>query len=119
MAVSPIRLTLGLLGLLLFCASDAQAQTLNCDNAKAANDVLICQTPELSSRDKQMAYLIASLRKTLSAKEQQVLDTEQQSWRRSLGSCGKDTVCIADRYDQRIHQLLTVKCLKADRCPQW
>ena len=116
MGLSPIRLAASLLGLLLFCASGAQAQTLNCDNAKAANDVLICQTPQLSSRDKQMAYLVANLRRTLSAKEQKVLDSEQRSWRHSLGSCGKDTVCIAGRYDQRIHQLLTVKCLQADRC---
>jgi uncharacterized protein len=119
MALSRISLTAGMLGLLLLCGSGAHAQTLNCDNAKVANDVPICQTPELSSRDKQMAYLVANLRKRLSAKELQVLDTEQQSWRRSLVSCGKNTVCIADRYDQRIHQLLTVECLKANRCAQW
>jgi uncharacterized protein len=66
-----------------------------------------------------MAYLVMNLHKTLSARERSRLDAEQHSWRHTLVSCGKDTDCIADRYDQRIHQLLTVKCLDANRCAQW
>ncbi|MGA2313272.1 MAG: hypothetical protein ABSF87_13030, partial [Xanthobacteraceae bacterium] len=106
-------------GLLLFCASGAEAQSSNCADAKSANEVVIYQTPRLSSRDRQMTYLVMHLRKPLSARQQQVLDAEQHSWRHALASCGKDVDCIADRYDQRIHQLLTVKCLDANRCAQW
>ena len=109
----------GVLGLLLFCASGAQAQGSNCGGAKTAIEPVICQTPPLSSRDQQMAYLVTNLRKILSARERRRLDAEQHSWRHSLASCGKDMDCIADRYDQRIHQLLTVKCLDAGRCVQW
>jgi uncharacterized protein len=119
MALSRISLTAGTLGLLLFCASGAQAQSSNCADAKTATEVLICQTPRLSSREEQMAYLLRNLRKTLSARQQRVLDAEQHAWRHALASCGKDVDCIADRYDQRIHQLLTVKCLDTDRCAQW
>jgi len=119
MALSRIPLTVGFLGLLLFCASGAEAQSSNCADAKLANEVVICQTPRLSSRDRQMTYLVMHLRKPLSARQQQVLDAEQHSWRHALASCGKDVDCIADRYDQRIHQLLTVKCLDANRCAQW
>jgi len=119
MALRRIPLTAGMLGLLLFAASSAQAQGSNCGEAKTATRALICQTPHLSSRDQQLAYLVMNLRQTLSAKQQRVLDTEQRSWRHTLVSCGKDTDCIADRYDNRIHQLLTVKCLEANRCVQW
>jgi len=119
MALSRIPLTVGFLGLLLFCASGAQAQSPHCAAAKSANEVVICQTPRLSSRDQQMAYLVMNLRKTLSAKGRRVLDAEQRSWRHALVSCGTDPDCMADRYDQRIHQLLTVDCLQADRCARW
>jgi uncharacterized protein len=119
MALLRIPLTAGMLGLLLFCAAGAQAQGSNCGGAKTATAALICQTPRLSSRDQQMAYLVTHLHKTLSARERRVLDAEQHSWRRHLASCGKDPDCIADRYDQRIHQLLTIKCLDANRCAQW
>ena len=109
----------GILGLQLFCASGAQAQGANCGGAKTATEALICQTPRLSSRDQQIAYLVINLHKTLSARERRRLDAEQHSWRHTLVSCGKDADCIADRYDQRIHQLLTVKCLDANRCARW
>jgi uncharacterized protein len=119
MTPSPIHFTAVALGLLLFCASSAQAQGANCGGAKTATEAVICQTPRLSSRDQQMTYLVMNLRKTLSARQQRVLDAEQHSWRHALASCGKDVDCVADRYDQRIHQLLTVKCLDANRCAQW
>jgi uncharacterized protein len=119
MAQSHMSLTTGMLGLLLFCASGAQAQSSHCGGAKTANEASICHTPRLSSRDAQMIYLVMNLRKTLSARQQRVLDAEQHSWRHALASCGKDVDCIADRYDQRIHQLLTVRCLDASRCAQW
>jgi len=108
MALARIPLTAGMLGLLLFCASGAQAQTSDCGHAKTANEVLICQTPRLLSRDQQMAYLVINLRKTLSARERRRLDAEQHSWRHALASCGKDMDCIADRYDQRIHHSLAI-----------
>lgn len=119
MALSRISLTAGTLGLLLFCASRALAQNSNCADAKTVTEVLICHTPRLSSREEQMTYLVMNLRKPLSARQQRVLDAEQHAWRHALASCGKDVDCIADRYDQRIHQLLTVKCLDANRCAQW
>jgi uncharacterized protein len=119
MAILRIPLMAGMLGLLPFCASSAQAQGPNCGGAKTAIEAVICQTPRLSSRDQQMAYLVTNLRETLSARERRRLDAEQHSWRHALASCGKDIDCIADRYDQRIHQLLTVKCLDAGRCAQW
>ncbi len=119
MALLPLPLTAGMLGLLLFCASGAEAQGSNCGGAKTAIKAVICQTPRLSSRDQQMVYLVTNLRKTLSARERRRLDAEQYSWRLALASCGKDMDCIADRYDQRIHQLLTVKCVDANRCAQW
>jgi hypothetical protein len=37
----------GTLGLLLFCASGAQAQGPNCGGAKMAIEAVICQTPRL------------------------------------------------------------------------
>ena len=119
MAILRIPLMAGMLGLLLFCASGAQAQGSNCGGAKTATEALMCQTPRLSSRDQQMAYLVTNLHKTLSARGRRRLDAEQHAWRHALASCGKDVDCIADRHDQRIHQLLTVKCLDADRCAQW
>ena len=119
MALLRIPLTAGMLGLLLFCASGAQAQVSHCGDAKTATEAVICQTPRLSSRDQQMIYLVTNLRKTLSARERRRLDAEQHSWRHALASCGNDMDCIADRYDQRIHQLLTVRCLDTGRCAQW
>jgi uncharacterized protein len=71
------------------------------------------------TKNQEMAYLLKNLRKTLPARDRRRLNAEQRSWRRHLVSCSKDPDCIADRYDQRIHQLLTVKCLDASRCAQW
>jgi hypothetical protein len=41
--------------------------------------VLICQTPRLSSRDQEMAYLLKNLRKTLPARDRRQLNAEQRS----------------------------------------
>ncbi|MFY9894605.1 MAG: lysozyme inhibitor LprI family protein [Xanthobacteraceae bacterium] len=116
MTPSPIRFAAAVLGLLLF---GAQAQSADCGHRRTATAVLICQTPRLSSRDQEMAYLLKNLRKTLPAGDRRRLNAEQRAWRRHLVSCSKDPDCIADRYDQRIHQLLTVKCLHASRCARW
>jgi uncharacterized protein len=119
MTLSRIRFAVGTLGLLLFCAFGAQAQSSNCGEAKTADEVLICQNHQLSWRDKEMAHLVSMLRKSMSAKERRVLDAEQHSWRRARMSCGKDVYCIEDHYDQRIHQLLTVGCLRERNCSRW
>ncbi len=119
MATLRISLMAGILGLLLLCAPGAQAQDSHCGGAKTATEAVICQTPRLSARDQQMAHLVTNLRKTLSAGARRRLDAEQHSWRHALASCGNDMDCIADRHDQRIHQLLTVRCLDTGRCAQW
>jgi uncharacterized protein len=119
MMLSRIGFVASTIGSLLFYASGAQAQSFNCRHGETAGEVLICQTPRLSSLNQEMSYLVLPLRESLPARERRVLDAEQHSWRRSLVTCGKDVDCIADRYGQRIHQLLTVECLRAGRCSRW
>jgi uncharacterized protein len=119
MMLSRIGFVAGTLGSLLFYTSGAQAQSFNCRHAKTADQVLICQTPRLSSLDQEMSYLVSRLRKSLSARERRVLDAEQHSWQRARMSCGGDANCIKDSYDDRIHQLLTVECLRMSRCSRW
>ncbi len=119
MMLSRVGFVAGTLGSLLFCASGAQAQSFNCRHARTADQVVICQTPRLSSLDQEMSYLVSRLRKSLSASERRALDAEQHSWRRARMSCGGDANCIKDSYDNRIHQLLTVECLRMNRCSSW
>ncbi len=119
MRLSRIAFVAGTLASLLFYTSGAQAQSFNCRHAETADQVLICQTPRLSSLDQEMSYLVFRLRKSLSARERRVLDAEQHSWRHARMLCGRDADCIKDSYNDRIHQLLNVECLRMSRCSRW
>lgn len=106
----------GLFTLLAIFSGSGQAHSSSCSGTKAGQNLLICQSPRLSWRDHEMARLVSMLQRRMSRKERRVLGSEQRSFRRTRDKCGSDEDCIADRYDERIHQLRIVECLRESRC---
>jgi uncharacterized protein len=86
-------------------SSTAQAASFNCRMATRADEILICQDPELSALDEQMASLFFELRNKLSGSDRAALETDQDAWLESRFQCGRDRDCIESQYRERIEQL--------------
>jgi uncharacterized protein len=91
---------------LLVLKDTANAQSFNCRYAKTSDEVLICQEPELSKLDEQMADKYFSLRNILDRSDQALLARQQANWIRGRMSCGRDSDCIASSYRRRIRALV-------------
>ena len=84
----------------------AQAASFNCNTADRPDEVLICQSRELSALDEQMASLYFTLRNRLAGSERRALEAEQRSWLQGRMACGRDFRCIDLAYTRRIQQVL-------------
>jgi uncharacterized protein len=93
------------IALLVAFAVPGHGQSFNCNYAKTADEVAICQYPNLSALDEQMSSLFYRLRNSLPARQVGFLEAEQASWLQSRMACGRDVDCIEESYQRRIRQL--------------
>jgi uncharacterized protein len=84
----------------------AHAASFNCNTADRPDDVLICQSRELSDLDERMSSLYFTLRNRLGGGERRELEADQSSWLRGRKACGRDFRCIERAYTRRIQQIL-------------
>jgi uncharacterized protein len=68
----------------------AKAQSFNCNYARTPDEVLICNSRELSD---------------LYAWRRSMMEQEQARWLRWRMSCGRDFYCVKRAYDLRIREL--------------
>jgi uncharacterized protein len=87
--------------------SPAEAQSFNCRYAKAADEVLICQSPRLAGLDERMSSIYFRLRNSLPGRQRASLEADQAAWLRGRQACGRDGSCIEDAYRRRIQELLS------------
>ncbi len=83
----------------------AQAQSFNCRYASRPDEVLICQSSELSQLDSRMSGMYFRLRNQLGGNARYRLEADQKNWLAGRMSCGRDYGCIASSYHRRISQL--------------
>jgi uncharacterized protein len=80
----------------------AQGPSFNCGMASKPDEVLICQSPELSALDRNMSGLYFTIRNRLAGPARAQLDADQTAWLNSRYACGRDFGCVAAAYRQRI-----------------
>ena len=94
---------LALAGLLLI--GPAHAQSFNCRNARAPDEVAICRDARLSRLDERLSDRFYHLRDSLSGRERVRLDLRQSAWLDARHRCRADRACIARAYRARISEL--------------
>ncbi len=86
-------------------STHARAQSFNCSLAKSADEVLICQYPDLARLDERLAGLYSELRNRLAGADRRDLEQKQAEWLETRRSCGRDRTCVEQVYLSRIQQL--------------
>jgi len=84
----------------------AQAASFNCRLADKPDEVLICQSRELSALDDRMSSLYFTLRNRLRGLQRSALETQQTAWLRGRMACGRDYGCVLNAYNSQIQVLL-------------
>jgi uncharacterized protein len=91
--------------LLAYCASPADAQSINCRGQTAPDFVAICTDPRLASRDSQAAALFNKLMQRTDATGQAALRAQRLGFQRTRGACQADRRCMIAAYDDQIATL--------------
>jgi uncharacterized protein len=92
--------------LLLACgAVPAHAQSFNCNYAKTADEVAICQYPKLADMDIKLANLYFGYRNLSYGRDRQKLEATESFWLQYRHSCGRDAPCIARAYQDQVNLL--------------
>jgi len=74
--------------------------SFNCSAASTDTERSICSNPKLSLLDNLMVF---SYKLDLKNSNDSVqIKTEQSNWRKSRDSCGSDTSCLTDSYNQKL-----------------
>lgn len=98
-----------LLTLPLTSFAAAQAPAFDCSKvAEGSIEALVCQTPDLSALDRQMAEVYQQASAKTGAPQPSQLKAEQRGWIKGRDECWKDDDkprCVADSYRLRIAEL--------------
>lgn len=79
--------------------------SFDCSKTLDVDEQTICQSPRLSSKDRELASLYSDLKANLGAASISRLKKEQRSWLKLRSSCGSDESCISTLYTSRIQTL--------------
>jgi uncharacterized protein YecT (DUF1311 family) len=79
----------------------------DCSKSRAADELEICRSGELSLLDRQLNAVFAALRSRLPKDQQVTLEAQEQIWLKQRAACMADAGCIGDAYRTRIAQLQT------------
>jgi uncharacterized protein len=81
------------------------AQSFDCREARRADEVAICENPDLAELDMQMSRIYFSLLNRLSRQDRDQLRHEQTEWLGDRMDCGDDVDCLRTMYRERINEL--------------
>lgn len=95
---STIILVVGILA-----SSAASSASFNCSKAKGCVENVICQSPQLSQLDSEMAQLYFSIKQYSSRRGAKALLSSQRSWLKRRNTCGCDANCLVGYYNDRIN----------------
>jgi hypothetical protein len=85
--------------------SPASAPSFDCQKAKYANEIAVCQDSKLAHMDRNLADLYNGLRTIATPTERRLIDADQTHWIIQLRACGADSQCIANSYKGRVRYL--------------
>jgi uncharacterized protein len=93
--------------LIVFLTSSvpSTAQSFNCRYARAADEVMICQSRQLSALDERMSSTYYSVRNSLSGADRRRLERTNRIWLQERQGCGRDAACITNIYRSWIRDL--------------
>lgn len=77
----------------------ANAASVDCSTAAAADEIAICNDPDLSRRDEAMAAQTRVLMARLPVEAQAGVLHSEQAWLRGRAACGGDVACLQSSYD--------------------
>ena len=92
-------------GVSLLLVQSAQAQSFNCQNARARDEIAICEDGRLSRLDERLSRRFYRLRENLYGQDRARLDWTQSRWLDARHRCGFNRGCIAETYRARIAEL--------------
>jgi len=104
--MSRLRVAFVTAAVLALTPLSAQAASFNCRLADKPDEVLICQSPELSALDDRMSSLYFTLRNRVYGLQRAALEQQQSAWLRRRFACGRDYRCVEGAYLNQIQVLM-------------
>ena len=92
-----------------FTTPAAAQPSFNCKLARTPDEIVICRTPVLQKRDRELAAVYTALRNRLTGAARAKLDADEAGWVKARGGCGSDPDCIEAAYDDQISLLQDYK----------
>jgi uncharacterized protein len=89
----------------VFTPSLLPAQSFDCRDARRADEVAICENPDLAELDMQMSRIYFSSLNRLNIRDRDQLRHEQIEWLGDRQDCGSDVDCLRRIYRERINEL--------------
>ena len=96
------------LGLLMCGRGGALAASFDCEQARTADEVAICQDRGLSDLDVRMATLFEVVTSLVAMGQRGAIRDDQRDWLAERGDCGADRSCLRQSYRKRIGVLESV-----------
>lgn len=96
------------IAILLTLCTGADAASFNCARAQGCVENVICDSPQLSDMDSEMASLYYTLQSQSSRRGARALLSSQRQWLRSRNTCHCDANCLVGHYSDRIGQFRAV-----------
>lgn len=91
-----------------FAPSGASAQSFNCREAFAPDEILICDRPGLRNLDRELHALYVQKLNAAPVFLQTMIREEQEAWRRSRHRCRNNVRCVRSHYRARLRELEVV-----------
>lgn len=95
----------GLAAVAIAGTAEAQSPSFNCDRARSASQVAICNDGTLARLDSEHELLFSRVLAAAEAGTQARMHREHPAWQQFRDLCGPDRLCIAQRYRARIDEL--------------
>jgi hypothetical protein len=95
----------GLAAVAIAGTAKPQSPSFNCDRARSASQVAICNDGTLARLDSEHERLFSRVHAAAEAGTQARMRREHPMWQRFRDLCGPDRICIAQRYRARIDEL--------------
>lgn len=83
----------------------SSAQPPWCRWAKKASERTVCASVELGLLDNELNQVFAAARQGMSRETRELLESQEDVWRRQRDACGTNKSCLSEKYIERIDEL--------------
>jgi len=89
----------------MIAVNSVLAASFDCKKAGTVVEKAICNNVQVSEADGKLGDIYSQLKKSLSKAEFKQLKVDQRDWLKKRNTCGGDTLCLMQMYEQRISEL--------------